>query len=140
MNYMFHLMRRKGENMEYRTMGGSDYMSHCITNAIDTEVLRRLMVQPIEIKIDKENEVQPWLRIVQSIHKEDIIGAYFNNKKMTTVIKWKDGTITKVKAQSDKGDAYNPEMGMAMCICKKALGNKSNFNEVFKKWLPKEYK
>ena len=27
---------------------------------------------------------------------------------------------------------------MAMCIAKKALGNKGNFNEVFKKWLPVE--
>lgn len=62
----------------------------------------------------------------------------FNKEKGTTVIKWKDGTITKVKVQTNMGDTYNPEMGMAMCICKKALGNKGNFNEVFKKWLPKE--
>ena len=115
-------------------------MRNCTIEAIDTDVLSRFIVQPIEIKIDKENKVQPWLHIVQSIHKEDIIGVYFNDKKMTTVIKWKDGTITKVKTQTDKGDTYNPEIGMAMCICKKVFGNKGNFNEVFKKWLPEEYK
>lgn len=76
----------------------------------------------------------------KTINPDDIEGVYFNDKKMTTVIKWKDGTTSKVKTQVDKGDTYNPETGMAMCICKKALGNKGNFNEVFKKWLPKEYK
>lgn len=29
-------------------------------------------------------------------------------------------------------------VGNAMCIAKEALGNKGNFNEVFKKFLPKE--
>ena len=72
------------------------------------------------------------------INPEDIKLVNFNKEKGTTVIKWKDGTITKVKVQTGMGDKYNPEMGMAMCICKKALGNKGNFNEVFKKWLPKE--
>ena len=80
------------------------------------------------------------VEFITKINPKDIIGVYFNDKKMTTVIKWKDGTITKVKAQIDKGDTYNPENGMAMAICKKAFGNKGNFNEVFKKWLPEEYK
>ncbi|WP_288682340.1 hypothetical protein [uncultured Eubacterium sp.] len=72
------------------------------------------------------------------INPNDIKLVNFNKNKGTTVIKWKDGSITKVKAQTKMGDTYNPEMGTAMCICKKALGNKGNFNEVFKKWLPKE--
>ena len=50
-------------------------------------------------------------------------------------MKWSDGTITQVRAQEQLGDTYNPEMGMAMCICKKVFGNKGNFNEIFKKWL-----
>ena len=74
---------------------------------------------------------------IERINPEDIKLVNFNKEKGTTVIKWKDGTITKVKVQINMGDTYNPEMGMAMCICKKALGNKGNFNEVFKKWLPK---
>ena len=72
------------------------------------------------------------------INPNDIKLVNFNKNKGTTVIKWRDGSITKVKAQTKMGDTYNPEMGLAMCICKKALGNKGNFNEVFKKWLPKE--
>lgn len=51
-----------------------------------------------------------------------------------TIIVWKDGTKTVVKCQ--EGEGYDPEKGMAMAISKKALGNKDNYCEVFKKWLP----
>ena len=51
-----------------------------------------------------------------------------------TIIIWKDGTKTVVKCQ--EGEGYDPEKGMAMAISKKALGNKGNYCEVFKKWLP----
>ena len=60
----------------------------------------------------------------------------FNNP--ATIIIWADGTKTVVKCQN--GDVYDPEKGMALCCAKKLLGNKSNFNNVFKKWLPKEEK
>ena len=53
-----------------------------------------------------------------------------------TIILWADGTKTVVKCQ--EGEGYDPEKGMAMAISKKALGNKGNYCEVFKKWLPKE--
>jgi hypothetical protein len=58
----------------------------------------------------------------------------FNNP--ATVVIWADGTKTVVKCQ--EGDTYNEELGLAMCISKKFFGNKGNFNEVFKKWIPKE--
>lgn len=51
-----------------------------------------------------------------------------------TIVFWEDGTKTVVKCQD--GDLYSEELGLAMCISKKALGNKGNFNETFKKWLP----
>ena len=53
-----------------------------------------------------------------------------------TVVLWEDGTKTIVK--SFEGDTYDPEKGLAMAIAKKALGNKGNYYEVFKKFLPKE--
>ena len=53
-----------------------------------------------------------------------------------TVVLWADGTKTIVKA--GEGDIYDPEKGLAMAIAKKALGNKDNYYEVFKKWLPEE--
>ena len=53
-----------------------------------------------------------------------------------TVVYWADGTKTVVKCQ--EGDTYSKETGLALCIAKKYLGNKGNFNEVFKKWIPEE--
>lgn len=52
-----------------------------------------------------------------------------------TIVFWEDNTKTVVKCN---GEDYDPEKGLAMCICKKMLGNKGNYYEVFKKWLPKE--
>lgn len=53
-----------------------------------------------------------------------------------TIVFWNDNTKTVVKCQ--EGDVYDPEKGLAMAISKKALGNKGNYCEVFKKWLPEE--
>ena len=52
-----------------------------------------------------------------------------------TIVFWTDNTKTVVKCN---GEDYDPEKGFAMCICKKVLGDKGNYYEVFKKWLPKE--
>lgn len=53
-----------------------------------------------------------------------------------TIVLWSDGSKTVVKCQD--GDIYDPEKGLAMAISKKALGNKGNYCEVFKKWLPED--
>lgn len=53
-----------------------------------------------------------------------------------TIVFWNDGTKTIVKAQD--GDVFDLEKGLAMAISKKALGNKGNYCETFKKWLPEE--
>lgn len=66
--------------------------------------------------------------------KNGIKDVIFNNP--ATVVIWEDGTKTVVKCQ--EGDKYSEELGLAMCIAKKFFGNKGNFNEVFKKWLPKK--
>jgi hypothetical protein len=67
--------------------------------------------------------------------KKNIIKNVIFNDPATIVI-WGDGTKTVVKCQ--EGDEYNAELGLAMCISKKYFGNKDNFNEVFKKWIPEE--
>ena len=51
-----------------------------------------------------------------------------------TVVFWEDGTKTIVKCQD--GDDYSEEVGLAMCIVKKAFGNTSKYNDIFKKWCP----
>ena len=66
-----------------------------------------------------------------------IKGVWFNKEKRTTVVKWNDGTVTMVPAA--EVDTYNMECGLAMCYMKRwSFNNRSAFNEVFKKWIPKE--
>lgn len=66
---------------------------------------------------------------------------YFKIKKViyndpATIVFWNDGSKTVVKVCED--DEYDPEKGLAMAISKKALGNKGEYYETFKKFLPKE--
>lgn len=52
-----------------------------------------------------------------------------------TIVFWSDGTKTVVKAENE---AYDPEKGIAMAITKRVLGNKGNYYNTIRKWLPKE--
>lgn len=45
-----------------------------------------------------------------------------------TIVFWKDGTKTVVKCM--EGDTYNPEVGLAMCVCKKLYDSK--YHKFFK--------
>ena len=47
----------------------------------------------------------------------------------TTII-WKDGTKTTVKCQGE--DVWDDDVGIAMCYLKKMLGNKGNYNNIFR--------
>ena len=71
-------------------------------------------------------------RFIQNIQIKDVI---FNDP--ATIVFWKDGTKTVVKATDE---AFDPEKGLAMAISKKALGNKYNYFNVFKKWTKKYHK
>ena len=53
-----------------------------------------------------------------------------------TIVLWKDGTKTVVKAQ--EGEIIDYEKGMAMAIAKRMLGNKGSYYDTFTKYLPKE--
>ena len=75
-------------------------------------------------------ELTPFKRCIPNI--KDVI---FNNP--ATIIIWEDGEKTVVKCQ--EGDIYDPEKGLAMAITKRALGNKGNYCEELKKWLPEDY-
>lgn len=50
-----------------------------------------------------------------------------------TIVFWADGTKTVAKAHGD--DKFDKEVGLTVCIAKKALGNRSHFDAVFKKWI-----
>lgn len=68
--------------------------------------------------------------------RDNIKDVIFNDP--ATIILWKDGSKTVVKAQ--EGELYDPEKGFAMAISKKVLGGQGNYYEVFKKWIPEKQK
>ena len=54
-----------------------------------------------------------------------------------TIVFWKDGTKTVVKAQN--GEAFDPEKGLAMAFFKKMHGNTGRFNNIIHTWV-RDYK
>lgn len=99
-------------------------------------------VLAMDMDIDKEikmlakhamNKIFGVERVERRENTMTIKKVYFNDP--VTVVLWEDGTKTIVKCDGEK---YDPEKGLAMAIAKKALGNKGNYYEVFKKWLPEE--
>ena len=71
---------------------------------------------------------------MNSSHIPEIKNVIFNDP--ATIVFWEDGTKTVVKCQD--GNEFDPEKGLAMAIAKKAYGNKGNYCNKLKKWLPKE--
>lgn len=86
-----------------------------------------------DIKARKENKIMPiYVGYGKKVTIENVI---FNNP--ATIVFWSDGTKTVVKRQ--KGDKkFDPEKGLAMAICKKVMGNKGNFNDIFKEWIEED--
>ena len=71
---------------------------------------------------------------IGSLRIPEIKNVIFNDP--ATIVFWEDGTKTVVKCQD--GDEFDPEKGLAMAIVKKAYGNKGNYCNKLKKWLPKD--
>lgn len=69
-------------------------------------------------------------------HWIEVDKVYFNNP--ATVVIWKDGTKTIVKAQNN--EPYDKEKGLAMCFMKKAMGNTGNFNDKMNELIDPEFK
>ena len=60
----------------------------------------------------------------------------FNNP--ATIVFWEDGSKTIVRTGNCEHN-FDPEKGLAMAIVKKTMAdNHSYYNEIFKKWIPKE--
>ena len=79
--------------------------------------------------------MKKWNRGVVN-NNQSIKNVIFNDP--ATIMFWTDGTKTVVKAENEP---FDPEKGLAMAIIKKLFGtneSKSNYNDIFKKWLPEE--
>lgn len=77
-------------------------------------------------------EERAYVPSIKAEYVPSIKKVIFNNP--ATIVFWNDGTKTTVKCS--ERDEYSEEVGLAMAISKKAFGNKGNFNEVFKKYIP----
>lgn len=55
-----------------------------------------------------------------------------------TIVLWSDGAKTVVKC--GENDNFDPEKGLALAIAKRFMGNKGNYYNEFKKWIPKAHK
>lgn len=55
-----------------------------------------------------------------------------------TIVIWTDNVKTVVKC--GEGDIFDPEKGLAMAISKRFFGNKGNYCNIFKKWVPEQPK
>ena len=67
----------------------------------------------------------------KGIYIEKVI---FNNP--ATIVLWSNGEKTVVKCRDD--ETFDPEKGLAMAIVKYVYGNKGNYYNEIKMWLPKE--
>ena len=113
-------------SLEYQANWGDD-----TTIQIDAKIVEglkgKLMLDTIDFRRNK-------LIVDPKIADSKIQNVIFNDP--ATIVIWSDNTKTIVKCQ--EGDTYDKELGLAMCIAKKYLGNKGNFNDVFKKWIPED--
>lgn len=72
---------------------------------------------------------------IKEYEKMQIEDVIFNEP--ATIVFWRDGSKTVVKAQD--GEPFDPEKGLAMAIAKKTYGNKYDYYNTIKHWT-KRYK
>ena len=83
--------------------------------------------------LEEQKESEEMMKKISFNKPESIKNVIFNDP--ATIVFWNDGTKTVVKAENEE---FDPEKGLAMAISKKVLGNKGNYYETFKKWLPEK--
>ena len=86
----------------------------------------------VRMKVGLHSDVFPAVDVDISKPECAITKVIFNDP--ATIVFWSDNTKTVVKCGD--ADIFDKEKGLAMAICKKAMGNKGNYYEEFKKWIP----
>ena len=126
-----------------------NYKIFDIEVTISTNELNTITLRKKDINLRKKNEGRNEMPVerkstsscvyyaattAKSVSAPSIKKVIFNYP--ATIVVWSDVSKTVVKCQD--GDIYDPEKGLAMAISKKALGNKGNYCNEFKKWLPED--
>ncbi len=114
------LRNKKENNMEniFVCIGDDKYRPRTITSTISTGGAAEFDIETAVSSYFKCDPYEP-------------VKVIFNDP--ATIVFWGDGTKTVVKCTNED---FDPEKGLAMAIAKKALGNKRDYYEVFKKWVP----
>ena len=123
-------MKTLSEMMAKRRLN-SMYGEYC---ANDIKVTKEMLKKSGAFEWNSNGETTPHIKINVYDSIKDVMFA-----NPATIVFWKDGTKTRVCARG--GDVYNPEVGLAMCICKKLMGNKRDYYHTFLHWMkraPKE--
>ena len=107
----------------YPTFARGLYVPTSVMDAVHREILNYIT-----------NDIYTTKEAVKTM-RNSIKKIIFNDP--ATIIIWGNGDKTIVKC--GEGETYDPEKGMAMAIAKHFLGDKGNYYETFKKWLPKEH-
>ena len=90
----------------------------------------------MSILADMQKQVDYYKKTLNNIYGKSNSSNWGINRVIfndpATIVIWNDGSKTVVKASNEP---FDPEKGLAMAIAKKALGNKSNYYKVFKKYI-----
>ncbi len=117
----------------------SDLERWCLLDASPLQETIQRTCDDLTERIRKEemmaNHVYTGLGNYAIVPNPKIKRVIFNDP--ATIVFWNDGTKTVVKCM--EGDTYSPEVGLAMCISKKMLGDKFHwtFNHYIHKPTPK---
>lgn len=128
-----------------------DYDSGVISASYNDSIIDNI-TSTLSYSIDREAAREIWNK-VQEYHDQDVREqelyekdlAIARNKKLRnkikrvefnkpwTIVIWNDGTVTRCKCQ--KGDKFNKETGLAICIAKKFYAENENiYHEMVRKW------
>ena len=137
---------------------------NCLWSEMNQELLQDMLIEKLKRRFilirDKKENIKPVTKYNEMFKKEDknmsklfiaeskgvwpdeadvkdlIKNVIFSGP--CTIVQWSDGDKTIVRCENDD---FDKEKGLAMAIVKKFFGtneSKSNYNDIFKKWIPDE--
>jgi hypothetical protein len=126
------------DELNYKTYGGhirhNDSLIEVIVDYVENEDFMQRLVMTKRLMMNSVYGSNAFRTNPFLTRGYGIKNVIFNDP--ATIVFWTDGTKTVVKAQD--GDVFDPEKGLVMAISKKAFGNKGNYCNELKRWLPKE--
>ena len=113
-------------------------MNYCHNDTYFTEQVAKDLLNSIYGTHSKTLKEEIQMKTKSQSACNPIKKVIFNDP--ATIVFWNDGTKTVVQAH---GDAFDPEKGLAMAICRHYLCDicgLERYDGVFKRYIPKEMK